>query len=116
MADAREANLLSLMFQDEVAVDVFPIGLQSQAKRTLGWVSAFDYHTVNRKGSGTSFTIRVTSEGRSEFEATYEIPKFPVRINDYAQVIASVPKTATLDDGLMEIRITRLSRPVRQSA
>ncbi len=100
--------------QDDVEIEERLIGSTIPGKRIRGYVSSFSFNTKDGGGSGTKFFVRVTSTDSYLFETDYKLSKFPVRINDYGQIIAIVPKVAMLDQGLTEIHITRFSRPMRQ--
>lgn len=103
------------MLQDVVVVEESG-GFRTHPRINTGWVRGFsDARIKNREGDASKIEIVVTDGPDSELTVTYTLKsRFPVRIDDFARTIARVPKEAELVTGMGDVRITRLSRQMRQ--
>lgn len=112
MSAAKE---MSLMLQDVVEVEESG-GLRTGTRTNTGWVRGFsDSHVRDRAGDASEIEIVVTDGPDSELTVTYALKsRFPVRIDDYARLVARVPKEAELMTGMGNVRITRLTRALKQ--
>ncbi len=105
------AKEISLMLQDIVMVEESHL-IGGGTRKNIGWVRGFpDAHTHNFAGDASKIEIVVTDGPDVELPVIYTLKsRFPVRRDVFARIIARVPKEATIESDMADVRITRLSR------